>query len=179
MAVKINGEVKYEGTVVGTGSTYMGDGDSYYWALVFNGEDVERVTYGSTYGPYDRTACADAGAEIIAKVAAMVRTKLVDKYYSGLMARYPKTDVGDTVEVVRGRKVPIGTVATIKWMGPDRYDRWTTRIGIIVDDKMVFTTTANVERKVDEQVYIEMAQTAWAMVEKMDDASVVRSYYGV
>lgn len=178
MAVKINGEVKYEGQVVAVGSTYMGDGDSYFWAMVFDGDEVKRVSYGSTYGPYDRTASADATEDIIAKVAAMVRPKMADRYYGYAMAKFPEMGKGDMAEVVAGRKIPKGTIGEIRWVGPDNFNRWGTRVGIMVDGAVVFTAGHNVQRIVDEQIYIEMAQTAWADVAAMSDADVVRMYYG-
>ena len=52
---------------------------------------------------------------------------------------------GQTVTVTRGRKVPIGTVGVIMWMGVDNYDN--EKVGLRVDghEKLVYTAKKNVE----------------------------------
>lgn len=50
---------------------------------------------------------------------------------------------GQTVTVVRGRKVPKGTTGEIRWIGEDGYGK--TRVGIMTDDGMQFTAASNVE----------------------------------
>lgn len=53
---------------------------------------------------------------------------------------------GMRVEVLKGRKVPVGTVGVVCWTGIDNYD--TARIGLKVEgtNKPVFIATANVRR---------------------------------
>ncbi len=55
---------------------------------------------------------------------------------------------GRTVEVVRGRLVPIGTVGIVGWTGESR---WGTRVGLIIDgvEGLTFTAATNV-RVVDD-----------------------------
>ena len=51
---------------------------------------------------------------------------------------------GQTVTVVRGRKVPKGTTGTVIWTGEDNYGK--ARIGIKTEEgETVFTATSNVE----------------------------------
>jgi hypothetical protein len=69
-------------------------------------------------------------------------TALVDsRLASGVIMK------GQHVEVVRGRKVPIGTVGTVMWMGTDAWDN--EKVGLRVDgyDKLVYTAKKNVEAR--------------------------------
>lgn len=52
-----------------------------------------------------------------------------------------------TVEVFKGRKVPVGTVGIVKWIGEDNYG--TEKVGLKVEgqDKLVYTAKANVRVK--------------------------------
>lgn len=57
---------------------------------------------------------------------------------------------GQTVQVVRGRKVPKGTIGTICWLG---YNGWGLSYGIkLADDSVVFTAATNCEVYVTELV---------------------------
>jgi hypothetical protein len=51
--------------------------------------------------------------------------------------------IGQTVTVVRGRKVPIGTTGEIRWIGEDSYGNM--KVGIRVNGEMLFTALKNVE----------------------------------
>jgi hypothetical protein len=57
--------------------------------------------------------------------------------------------VGTIVEVVRGRKVKLGTIAEVVWMNESKdlygVDEVSGRIGIKVDDEIVFIDSKNVE----------------------------------
>ena len=51
---------------------------------------------------------------------------------------------GQTVTVVKGRKVPVGTTGTISWIGEDNYGK--ARVGIRTEaGETVFTAESNVE----------------------------------
>lgn len=89
-----------------------------------------------------------------------------------LEAKTPR--LGKTVRVVRGRKVPIGTVGVVAWVGADRFARPSRyahplaglfrvvpsggaapeRVGLSVSGarKLVFTAATNVEVVVEEAV---------------------------
>lgn len=51
---------------------------------------------------------------------------------------------GKTVQVVRGRKVPQGTVGTVFWIGPNKFGHG-TRLGIKVGEDTVWMDAANCE----------------------------------
>lgn len=54
---------------------------------------------------------------------------------------------GATVEVVKGRKVPLGTVGVVRWIGEDAYG--TAKVGLAVEgqERLVYTAKSNVEAK--------------------------------
>lgn len=61
------------------------------------------------------------------------------------LAEWRKPLKGRKVKVVRGRKVPIGTIGVVAWTGRDDYGRSEDRIGLKVEgnDKLVYTAARN------------------------------------
>lgn len=137
-------EVSYEpgvkeiGTCIEVGSTYLGDGDSTYWVTVARpgGEETdgegfrfERVGTG-WYPP--RNFVADAPPEAweaweaekaAERAAAQARAEELRRLDEEREAATPRK--GKTVEVIRGRKVPIGTRGEVFWYGEGKnFDRW-------------------------------------------------------
>lgn len=53
--------------------------------------------------------------------------------------------VGVVVDVVRGRKVPVGTRAQVVWIGEDHYDPHCVRVALDVDGDRQYTSSRNVE----------------------------------
>lgn len=51
---------------------------------------------------------------------------------------------GDTVEVYKGRKVPVGTTGIIRWMGKDGYDNERVGLSIPGEDKLIYTALSNI-----------------------------------
>lgn len=49
---------------------------------------------------------------------------------------------GVTVQVVKGRKVPIGTVAEVAWVGESNYGM---RVALLIDGERVYTALTNVQ----------------------------------
>lgn len=136
-------DVQYEGCVL---STYERNGyhDSDFYAVVWD-EEKQAVTEVE----YDTTRCGDGG---YAKVdATMDVLRKVYRYYWKLgRARFDKYTnpqmakdfgKGDKVVVVRGRKIPQGTVGTVFWIGT-KYNfynyRDEERVGIEVDGVRMF-----------------------------------------
>lgn len=66
-------------------------------------------------------------------------------------AEAARPSVGRTVEVVRGRKVAIGTVGVVGWFGETR---WGHRVGLIIEgvEGLTFTDAGNVRVVRDEDV---------------------------
>lgn len=92
--------------------------------------------------------CAEARA-MVAPISVIEALRpraiqvLMDQAAATLNAR--TVSKNDTVEVVRGRKVPLGTKGVVKWIGSNRFG---TSVGILVPGKdgLVFTSIGNVER---------------------------------
>lgn len=158
--------VTFEGRVLET-REMNGRDDSDFYALVWNDETgtIERVDYATTRGwTYPNSAVVDATPEVVAlatarraEVAAAARA--AREAEEALVPR-----VGRTVRVVRGRKVPVGTVAEVRWFGKDRYARVPRgrvfemyvpsehRVGLWIDGEMAFTSANNVEVLTNEEV---------------------------
>lgn len=163
-------EITHVGLVLSTGEV-NGYDDSDFFAVVWDTVKAEpaRVTYASTRGwTYPNGATVDATPEVLEAYAAHQTRKAAEArvYREAERAKLP--EVGKVVKVVKGRKVPIGTVAQVFWTGPDTYDRGSryanpharelhlavlgfnpkqyARIGIqLANGSRVFTASANVE----------------------------------
>lgn len=139
--------------------------DSDFYALVWNPEAqrIERVGYATTRGggTDNNRAQADLSDEYKADVDAYVISRWVETLKAQerdawlTAANEALTpERGSTVRVVKGRKVPVGTIATVFWKGIDEYktNRWGTyyRVGLRLEDgSTVYTSMDNVEVIVD------------------------------
>lgn len=170
------GQTLYAGLVVGTGSNYHGDGVSSYYALVWDFEknDIKSVYYGSDMG-FDADAAVDAPVEII----ALYENQLWDacrarqKYQAELQAKVPEK--GKVLQVVRGRKVPIGTKGVCVWMGNSGYGM---RVMLIDANGNKHTTSiGNVEVRVGETMTLPERKketvTVLGTVAKQSDKAVL------
>ena len=143
---------EYVGQVVGTGSTYIGDGDSNFFQVIFDYETATFKNVGGGYTPvptvidgteemlaaYEATkAAARATAQ-----ASAARRGIADAYFDAIReAATPRK--GKTVLVVKGRKVPKGTVGVVK-VAMD--GQWGRRVLMtLADGTEVWTAETNVE----------------------------------
>jgi len=171
-----DGTVKqvYSGHVLGTGSRSYSDCSGEY-AIVWDEENqtVTTVTFAHTgYGDNGR-AVVDATPEVRAKARAWLKNWAIQPLTEGLRnlayADARAIDKGTVVKVVRGRKVPKGTVGTVFWKGEKHYGvsypntgfyRGTsrfygniaTRIGFKDEAGTVFWTNIDNVDKVEETV---------------------------
>lgn len=120
--------------------------DSDFYAVVWDDAKSEprEIWYATTRGwTYYNSATADATDEIRAKYTAY-RAEQSAKYAAHLAevdAMVPRK--GRTVKVVKGRKVPIGTIGEVFWYGETRYG---PRVGFITSgDEKFFTAASNVQ----------------------------------
>ena len=154
-----------EGRVIGV---YMRDyramSDVYTYATfasVWNGTCIEEVLVNANFecDCSCGNAQVDATTEVLASVAAfkaeaeakeLARVAALRERAAEEARKRP--DKGRTVKVVRGRKVPIGTVGVVFWAGIDGYG--TQKIGIATSDRKdasgryidaVFTAAKNCE----------------------------------
>lgn len=123
--------------------------DSDFYAIVWDedSQSVKNVTYASTrYWSYDSGATVDATPEVIEKALAYVRKNhlaalvAANTRQAAVIAKYKK------VKVVTGRKIPVGTIGDVIWMGPCKFNRNRTNIGIrLLSGEVVFTASTNCE----------------------------------
>lgn len=148
--------VKGVGTTVGTGSSYLGDGDSVYWVLVAkpggeetDGEGFVFVQEGTGWYP-PRNVVVDASEEALAQYEAECaarKAKAVALYDEGVrldqMRQARRPFKGREVEVTSGRKVPVGTKGTVFWYGEGQ---WGWRVGFKApgSDEAIWTAASNV-----------------------------------
>jgi len=96
---------------------------------------VVDVTYASSTGAR-RFSCWSDSHECDPVRASMYAASRVDAIAAGAIIK------GATVVVVKGRKIPVGTVGTVCWIGEDSYGKG--RVGLRVEDQTIFTATTNV-----------------------------------
>ena len=149
-------KIEYVGKVVETGSTYIGDGDSSYWAIVAAGSAFKKIWTGSTYDTYyGGHAEVDAPADLIARwqlVKAARRAKAMAASAKIAATRerervaYEMTQphIGAKVKVVKGRKVPVGMVGTVTWVGESNWGR-RARVAPEGGAEPVFIATSNLK----------------------------------
>lgn len=139
---------KYAGRVVAVKSFYY-DGLNDYTAMLWDPETLSVVS-----GPSYNDSCplpVDGPAWVVAFYAI---AKSVEEHQAAAKRAAEKVAAeaaveavtvrwGKTVKVVRGRKVPKGTVARVFWMGENK---WGWSVGLELDNgDRVFTALHNVE----------------------------------
>ena len=150
---KSHSTVEHIGLVVNIGSTYIGDGDSHYWADVLNPETGQFETVGLGYTPAGAKVDAPADLQkiwddlVAAKRASAMAANALSAYGRALQNEADDAErvkKGSWVKVVKGRKVPIGTVGQVKWEGDGQ---WGWRVLLSVEDGQqdVWTNGSNVE----------------------------------
>lgn len=138
--------------VLEVGSTYWGDGDSAYHAVVLRDDGGhEMVGYCSTYCPGAHGICeavVDAPEEALeAYLEEKRRTGEANSLSIGSSradAVWHTARKGALVRVVAGRKLPVGLEGRVFWSGDSRFG---TRVGISPNDgsEGVFTAHTNIE----------------------------------
>lgn len=142
------GEWEQCGRVFRTSYNYWGDGDGSYTAhWLDENNEIQSQTYKHTYG-LTGEAIIDATPEVYAVLAVKARPILAERNYERALSEAQEFRYGRTVQVVRGRKIPIGTTGVIKWMGESHYGYYPTKqLGISVcgSAKYQFTAQHNCE----------------------------------
>lgn len=147
---------KHIGTTLANAHHYLGDGDSSDGVYFWNEEkgEIGCDMSGDAYS-YQMERTIDAPADMQEKARLWIRDK-VKSYIPGLVqehneVRAQKVTKGDTVRVVRGRKVPKGTVGKVFWEGESRFG---LSVGLALSDKkdasgkyaeVAFTAPSNLE----------------------------------
>lgn len=78
---------------------------------------------------------------------------------------------GVTVDVVKGRKVPVGTRAEVFWIGESAYG---PRVGLMIEGEKVYTALANVQPAPIEDFphLMEILEAEAAQMRKIDEENV-------
>lgn len=122
-------ETSHIGLVLDEGER-NGYDDSDFYAIVWNPTTnaTDEITYASTRGwTYPNSATVDATPEVRAAYQAHLEAKR-DAWHKAQAAKEALTvGKGKTVEVFKGRKVPVGVKGVIFWVGVGQYGE---RVGI-------------------------------------------------
>lgn len=141
---------EYVGCVL---STYERNGhnDSDWYAICWDREKqkVVEVEYDTTRAGGGGRAEIDATDEVLREVYRWYKQmgrELFDAHTNPAEAK--KVRKGDTVRVIRGRKIPKGTEGVVFWVGT-RYNQYShsdeERVGIEVDGERMFLSADYVE----------------------------------
>lgn len=140
----------HKGLVLDLGE-YNGYDDSDFYAVVWNWEKnaPERIQYATTRGwSYPNGAKVDATPEVIAAYAKYLETVREKERIRRAEIEKKTVRKGKTVKVVRGRKLPIGTVGLCFWTGATKFGY---SVGIETPEGRKFTALGNVEVVLEEE----------------------------
>lgn len=151
--------VEHVGQVVKTGSTYLGDGDHTFWAIVFN---PETGGFDQVHTGWWQVSTIDAPAEVVeayeglqsAKLALVRAERAVEalvKAEEDKVWEDQRVRKGKVVKVVKGRKVPKGTIATVKVRCESNWGGYSLLL-TLADGTEVWTNESNVEALVESTV---------------------------
>ena len=180
-------DVTYLGAVLDTFER-NGYDDSDFYAVVWTGEEVRAIEWGTTRGwTYANSAQIDATDEVKAAAGAYLAARDIESWNAAAAHDALMIEKGSIVEVFKGRKVPVGTTGEVIWIGADRYKRGADRIGIKDADGEVHWTAADNARVTDGAERItgldEIIQTTTGRILRLIKgegswASAYRSYGG-
>lgn len=134
-------QISYEGCVLDTGEMNWYD-DSDFYAVVWSEEKqaVIRVTYGSTRGwSYSNHAEVDATDEVRVKATKWLYNVIMQQVRNESYADARKVVEKKEVVVVKGRKLPIGTVGVVTSIRFNEYDK-SNPIVMLWDGKTILKT---------------------------------------
>ena len=150
-AIKCDYERDFTGCVLST-REYNGYHDSDFYAIVWDEEQgcVREIEDGTTraYAP-SKYSRADASEEVRAKARAWYASNAAIRASARIRLEraFNAIRVGDEVKVVAGRKVALDTIGEVVWVGQDRFNPRTYRVGMrISDGSRVFTALGNLEK---------------------------------
>jgi hypothetical protein len=175
---KSHSTLEHIGLVVDIGSSYIGDGDSHYWAVVFDPQSGEFTNVGLGYTSYDAKVDAPKDLQsLYDRIKAAKAELALANYAMATWLRYEReaeerlewVTKGSVVKVVKGRKVPKGTVGTVK---VNCEGQWGRRVLLaLADGTEVWTAEDNVE--VLPKVTVENSPEARLSAAGWDDAAAL------
>lgn len=117
-----------------------GYNDSDFCAVVYfpATDSFGEVEYGTTrFWTYPNHAEVDASEALQKLYADRELDRRRKEYEAAAERKAMEPAKGKRAKVSGGRKVPIGTEGTLTWVGPDRYSRYRTRVGLKTDNGTV------------------------------------------
>ncbi len=155
---KVAGFFRYshEGLVLATRER-NGYDDSDFYAVVWDADagEPKNIEYATTRGwTYANSATVDATDEVRAAYDAYLRELAAGRQAAADAAELATPRVGKTVKVIKGRKIPVGTVVAVTWYGEGSVYGGSARrqavappmrVGLNIDGKRVYTDASNVE----------------------------------
>lgn len=140
-------ETTHIGVVLDTGEI-NGRDDSDFYAVVWDDEAgcTKRVTYASTRGwTYPNSASVDATPEVLAKYDAWCEKRRLEYITAQSKKEAYTPSRGKRIRVVKGRKVEHGVEGEVFWVGPCKWNRNASRVGVqLTNGDKVFIDAANV-----------------------------------
>jgi len=143
--------ISHAGLVLATSEHNWHD-DSDFYALVWDADagQPREIEYATTRGwTYANSATVDATPGVQAAYATWRQEQAARRQAEADAAEAVTPRAGKTVTVVKGRRVPVGTVARVVWYGESkgfsRHAPVSMRVGLLVDGERVFTDASNVE----------------------------------
>lgn len=144
MAVRcsdLGSEARYAGCVL-SWHEHNGYNDSDWHAVVWDeaSQKVIEVEYMTTRAGCTGVAEIDITTENLRKVYNFYRTSTKEIYEESDIYRAKKPGIGKECKVIRGRKVPVGTIGKVAWMNPEYnpYSRLTVEMCGIVCDSLQY-----------------------------------------
>jgi len=135
----------HKGCVLATYERNMYD-DSDFIAIVWTGEKLAHVEYATTRGwTYLNSATIEATPEVLDQVRAYLASCRVQYLINLADENARKVEKGKEVKVVKGRKLPIGTVGIVTTIANNEYDKSNPIVFLTIDKKIVKTYANNLE----------------------------------
>lgn len=181
--VMTDGSIRYAGRVLGTGSTYLGDGDGWDYVVVWDddADGPKHLTYRSSYGFGNDVHAVkwdiDADDATLAKVVAKDLPRMRDVVRNEMEYKATTMRTGKTVTLVEAHKrgknknVAAGTTGACVWLGPNNFvygSSETARIGVKLDDGTV----------VWDETYRWTAAADFVVTDAMVEAKALAVIYG-
>jgi hypothetical protein len=120
----------WTGCILGNGEHNYYDDSDFYWVVWDESEGrIREVVSGSTrYAGGHGFRKPDASIEVQAAAIAWMVSVVARGLRDGDVARSGRIREGADVKVVRGRKVPLGTLGRVEWIGQNEYDSNNRRV---------------------------------------------------
>lgn len=107
---------QYEGRVLADRER-NGSYDSDFYAVVWDGQQLKSVQFATTRCAGGGTCRVDFDDAHLPAVREWMIPLVAARAIAAEQHRLDKIQLGDELRVVRGRKVPVGTVGLVRWVG--------------------------------------------------------------